>query len=148
MRVVLLRFGVVLGSDGGALPQLALPVRLGLGTVLGGGNQGSPWIHIDDAVRLILFALDEARLAGPVNAVSPEQVSHRTFQQTLARVLRRPLWMRVPAPVLRAALGEMAQLLVDGSYVLPLRAREAGFMFQHETLEPALRDLLRHHPHS
>ncbi len=142
-RVVRLRLGVVLGRDGGALPQLALPVRLGLGAILGSGRQGAPWIHIEDVVRLIEFALDQPQLAGAVNAVAPGHVTHAQMQRTLARVLHRPLWLRVPAFVLRAALGEMAQLLVDGQHVVPARALAAGFTFAHPQLEPALQGLLR-----
>ena len=142
-RVVRLRLGVVLGRDGGALPQLALPVRLGLGAILGSGQQGAPWIHIEDVVRLIEFALDQPQLAGAVNAVAPGHVTHAQMQRTLARVLHRPLWLRVPAFVLRAALGEMAQLLVDGQHVVPARALAAGFTFAHPQLEPALQGLLR-----
>ena len=142
-RVVRLRLGVVLGRDGGALPQLALPVRLGLGAILGSGRQGAPWIHIEDVVRLIEWALDQPQLAGAVNAVAPGHVTHAQMQRALARVLHRPLWLRVPAFVLRAALGEMAQLLVDGQHVVPARALAAGFTFTHPQLEPALQGLLR-----
>lgn len=143
IRTVCLRLGVVLGRDGGALPQLALPVRLGLGAILGDGHQGAPWIHIEDAVRLFEFALDLPSLSGPVNAVAPQHVDHATLQRTLAAVLRRPLWLRVPAFVLRAALGEMSQLLVDGQHVVPARAQAAGFVFEHPELQGALTQLLR-----
>ena len=142
-RTVCLRLGVVLGADGGALPQLALPVRLGLGAILGDGRQGAPWIHIDDVVRLFEFALDQPTLSGPVNAVAPQHVDHATLQRTLAAVLHRRLWLRVPAFVLRAALGEMSQLLVDGQHVVPARATAAGFVFAHPELQPALTQLLR-----
>jgi uncharacterized protein (TIGR01777 family) len=141
-RVVRLRFGIVLGRDGGALPQLARPVRLGMGARLGDGRQGMPWIHIEDAVRLILFALDDAALSGPVNAVAPGHTNHAGFMEAMGRVLHRPVWLRVPAFALRALLGEMAQLLVDGQHVVPARAMAAGFGFRHPDLEPALRELL------
>lgn len=142
-RVTCLRFGVVLGRDGGALPALLRPARLGLGAVLGSGNQGMPWIHVEDAVRLIRFAMSRDELAGAVNAVAPGHVTQREFQQTLGKVLRRPAWLRVPAAPLRAALGEMAQLLVDGQHVVPARAQAAGFAFRHPQLEGALTHLLQ-----
>jgi uncharacterized protein (TIGR01777 family) len=142
VRVVRLRFGVVLGADGGALPQLARPVRLGLGGVLGDGRQGFPWIHLEDALRLIEFTLDGEGLSGPFNAVAPQPVTHRQFQQALGRVLSRPVWAPVPAFLLRAALGEMAQLLVDGQDVRPRRTLEAGFTFRFSDLDTALGDLL------
>jgi len=141
-RVVQLRFGLVLGRDGGALPRLALPVRLGLGSVLGSGSQWVSWIHIEDAVRLILYTLESPALCGPVNAVAPEPVGHRDFQSGLGGALRRPVWLAIPARVLRLLLGEMAQLLVDGQRVLPARATAAGFRFRFPDLPAALRDLV------
>lgn len=145
LRVVCLRFGIVLGGDGGALPLLARPVRLGVGAILGTGRQGSPWIHVDDVVGLIRLALREGSLSGAVNAVAPERTTHADLQHALARVLNRPLPLRVPAFVLRATLGEMAQLLVDGQHVVPARALAAGYRFEHPSLQPALRAALVRH---
>jgi len=142
VRVVKLRFGLVLGRDGGALPQLARPVRLGLGSVLGSGRQWVSWIHIEDLVRLIVFALETPSLRGVLNAVAPDPETHRTFQATLAARLHRPLWFRVPATPVRVVLGEMAQLLVDGQRVVPVRAQALGFRFRFPGLASALRDLL------
>jgi uncharacterized protein (TIGR01777 family) len=141
-RVVRLRFGLVFGRDGGALPSLALPVRLGLGAMLGSGKQWVSWIHIEDLVRLIEFALEKPVLRGAVNAVAPNPATHLQVQRALARTLRRPMWMRVPAFAVRAALGEMAQLLVDGQRVLPRRALAAGFEFRYRDLIAALDHLL------
>jgi uncharacterized protein len=141
VRCVLPRFGVVLGTEGGALPAFARPARLGLAAVLGTGRQGFPWIHREDAVELILFALNSS-ISGPINAVAPELVSQRRFQAVLCEVLRRPLWLRVPAWPVRLALGEMAQLLVDGQFVEPVGARESGFLFAHPELHGALAALL------
>jgi hypothetical protein len=141
-RVVRLRFGLVLGRDGGALPGLARPVRAGLGAVMGDGRQWVSWIHIDDLVRLIEFVLEKPSLRGAVNAVAPHAATHQQVQRTLARVLRRPLWMRLPAFVLRAGLGEMAQLLVDGQRVVPRRALASGFTFRHPDLREAITDLV------
>jgi len=141
VRCVLPRFGVVLGRDGGALPAFLNPARLGLAAVMGTGRQGFPWIHIEDAVELILWALNH-EVRGPVNAVGPELVSQREFQSALCDVLGKPLWLRVPAWPVRMALGEMSQLLVDGQYVEPVRAREAGFVFAYPELRGALSSLL------
>ncbi|MGC1460279.1 MAG: TIGR01777 family oxidoreductase, partial [Steroidobacteraceae bacterium] len=142
-RLVRMRIGLVLGRDGGALPQLARPVRLGLGAILGSGRQWVSWIHIDDLVRLFEFALDTPRVNGAFNAVSPAPVTHRQFQASMARILKRPLWLRVPAALIRRALGEMAQLLVDGQRVVPARATSLGFQFRHTQIQEALGDLLR-----
>ena len=141
-RVVRLRTGLVLGRDGGALPSLAMPVRLGFGAIIGSGRQWMSWIHIEDLVRLVEFALDTPSLRGAVNAVSPNPATHLLFQKTLAGALRRPMWMRIPAFLLRAGLGEMAQLLVDGQRVVPARALAAGFTFRHPDLRTALDKLV------
>ena len=142
MRVVKLRIGLVLGRDGGALPQLARPHRLGLGAVLGSGTQWMSWIHIDDLIRLFEFALDTPLARGALNAVSPEAVTHLQMQRAMARVLHRPLWLRVPAFVVRAGLGEMAQLLIEGQRVIPSRAEMLGFEFHYPGVEEALASLL------
>lgn len=142
IRTVTLRLGVVLGRDDGALPALVRPVRMGLGAIIGTGSQWMSWIHIDDSVRLIEFCLDSATLRGAVNAVAPGAVTHRAFQQQLAATLHRPLWLRIPGPLLRVALGERAQLLVDGQRVVPAQASAAGFQFRYHDLGAALQQLL------
>jgi hypothetical protein len=141
-RVVRLRIGLVLGRDGGALPQLLTPVRLGVGAVLGKGTQWVSWIHIEDLIRLFEFALDTPAVRGPVNAVAPMAVTQLQFQRGMAASLHRPLWLRVPAFFLQIALGEMAQLLVEGQHVVPRRAVEAGFTFRFRQLNQALANLL------
>jgi len=141
-RVVRLRIGFVLGHDGGALPQLQMPVRLWAGAILGRGGQWVSWIHIDDLIRLMEFALDTPAVSGPVNAVAPMAVIHSQFQRALGAALHRPMWLRVPAFILRVLLGEMAQLLVDGQHVVPRRAIEVGFRFHFRQLGEALADLL------
>ena len=142
IRVVNVRIGLVLGRDGGLLPRLALPARLGLAAVIGDGRQWMSWIHIADLVRVVEYALDDSAVRGALNAVAPAPVRQRDFQRSLTQALRRPLWLRVPAFALRAALGEMAQLLVDGQRVAPRRLLQAGFEFRHFTLDSALRDLI------
>ncbi len=142
MRVVKLRIGLVLGRDGGALPQLARPHRLGLGAVLGSGTQWLSWIHIDDLIRLFEFALDTPLARGALNAVSPNPVTHLQMQRAIARALHRPLWLRVPAFVVRAGLGEMAQLLVEGQRVVPNQTVALGFEFHYSSFVEALASLL------
>jgi uncharacterized protein len=138
VRVVKLRIGLVLGRDGGALPPVAMAVRFGLGAVLGTGRQWVSWIHIHDLVRLFEFALETPAARGTLNAVSPNPVKHRMFQRAIAIALHRPLWLRVPEVVLRTALGEMAQLLVDGQRVVPSRAIELGFRFRYLDIRRAM----------
>lgn len=142
VRVVLLRFGVVLGTDGGALPPQVLPARFGVAAVLGHGRQGMPWIHIDDAVAIIEHALRTPPLRGALNVVAPEHVTQRQFQRVLTQVLQRPLWLRVPAWPLRLLLGEMTQLLLDGQHVVPKKCVEQGYRFRHPQLRGALENLL------
>ena len=138
VRVVRLRFGVVLGRGDGAYPMLAFSSRLGLGAVLGSGRQAAPWIHLDDAVALIRFAVADAGLAGPVNAVAPQAPTQAAFAQALAASFGRRVWLRMPHAPMRRALGEMAELLLGGQNVVPAAALAAGYRFRHPMLEGAL----------
>jgi len=138
IRVVNLRFGLVLGADGGILPRLALPAKLGFAAVIGDGRQWLSWIHIDDLLRIIDLAIEAEDLDGAINAVAPAPVRQREFQQALAGKLHRPLWLRTPAALLRAGLGEMAELLTKGQRVAPRRLAARGFEFRHATLDSAL----------
>jgi predicted DCC family thiol-disulfide oxidoreductase YuxK len=110
--------------------------------VLGTGKQWVSWIHIDDLVRLFQFALDTPTLRGVVNAVAPTPATHLHVQRALAARLHRPLWLRVSTRAIRAALGEMAQLLVDGQRVVPAKALASGFLFRHPHLQEALDHLV------
>lgn len=141
VRVALARFGVVLGRGGGALSQIALPYRLHAGGRIGSGRQWVSWVHVDDAVRLLLFLLDED-LQGPFNVTAPEPVTMDAFGRATAATLRRRHFLPVPAPLLAAALGRKADLVLSGQRVLPARALEAGFSFRFTRAEDALRDLL------
>ncbi len=141
MRVVCLRLGIVLGPDGGAYPAQALAARWGLGAVLGRGSQPVPWIHLDDAVGLILHACAQPRLSGAVNAVAPAAPDQQAFARTLAASFGRTVRMRIPAWPLHLALGEMSELLLCGQRVLPARAAASGYAFRHPTLEGALASL-------
>jgi hypothetical protein len=129
VRVVCLRIGLVLDRAGGALPMMALPARFGLGAILGSGRQWMSWITRDDLLRMIVTAIDDQRWSGPINAVAPEPVRHADFQRHLARTLRRPLFLRAPAPILKLVLGEMSSIFLFSQRVVPARATELGFAF-------------------
>jgi uncharacterized protein (TIGR01777 family) len=137
-RVVLLRLGVVLGSGGGALKKMALPFKLFAGGPLGSGAQWLSWVHLDDVVGAVIFALSKESLAGPVNVTAPAALRNRDFSAALARALGRPSWAPAPAFALRAALGEMADMLLTGQRASPRRLMEAGYRFKHESLDEAL----------
>lgn len=145
-RVHLLRTGIVLHPDGGALKSMLPPFRLGVGGPMGHGRQYMPWIHLNDWVRLAVW-LAEGRGDGaaPVavwNGTAPAPVSNAEFGRTLGRVLHRPAILPAPAVALRLLLGEFAQFLLTGARVIPVAAEQHGFQFRFPTLEPALRDLL------
>ena len=138
VRVVRLRFGVILGREDGAYPMLALSSRLGFGAVLGSGRQPAPWIHLDDAVGLLRFALADGSVAGPVNAVAPQTPSQAGFARALAASFGRGVHLRVPHAALRLPLGEMAELLLQGQHAVPAAALAAGYRFRHPALDGAL----------
>lgn len=143
VRTVLIRSGVVLSTDGGALAKMLTPFRLGLGGPLGSGRQFMSWIHIEDQLAMMRFALHDASISGPLNAAAPHPVRNREFTRQLGNVLRRPAFIPVPAFALKLMLGEMAQaLLLEGQRVSPKRALEAGFEFQFPKLRTALENLL------
>jgi hypothetical protein len=143
-RVVTVRTGLVLARNGGALAPMLRPFRLGVGGPFGNGRQYWPWIHRDDWTRLVEFVLAQPGLEGPLNFTAPEPVTNEVFSRTLAQTLRRPCLFRVPAFALRLAMGELADgLLLSGQRAVPARAQSAGFRFQHENLEAALRAILQ-----
>lgn len=142
MRVVLLRTGIVLSTEGGALEKILPPFRLGFGGKLGRGDQYMSWIHLTDLVRLICFSL-EIVVDGPLNGTAPHPLTNREFTRVLADVLYRPSFATVPATMLRLMYGEMAQsLLLEGQNVIPEKAVQEGFEFTFPTLQEALTDLL------
>jgi uncharacterized protein (TIGR01777 family) len=142
VRVVTLRIGIVLGKKGGALPQMALPFRFGLGATLGDGQQWMAWIHLDDVAQLALFAIENLDIRGPLNASAPWPVRNAEFTRLLAAALHRPALFRVPAFALRLLFGEFSSELLDSKRVLPAVATEHGFRFQFLELGPALKDLI------
>jgi uncharacterized protein (TIGR01777 family) len=143
-RVVLVRSGVVLAREGGALPQLALPFRLFAGGPAGSGRQFVSWIHVDDWVAMVKWALATPSVKGPLNATAPTPVTNEEFSRTLGRVLGRPSWLKAPGIALRLVLGEMADALVlGGQRVLPEAAQKGGFVFRYPTLDVALEEIYR-----
>lgn len=142
IRRPIARSAVVLAPEDGALAKMLLPFRLGLGGPLGDGRQWFPWIHLEDEVRALRFLLEHDEARGPFNLVAPEAVTNAEFVRTLARTLRRPAFLRVPAFALRLALGELADELLGGVRAVPARLTELGFTFEHPELGPALVDLL------
>lgn len=139
-RVVLVRTGLALDRSGGALPQIALPFYFFAGGPIGSGRQYMSWIHRDDWVEMVRWALSNSAVSGPLNATAPNPATNRWFAKTLGRVLRRPSFVPTPSLALRLALGEMAEeLLLTGQRVLPAKAQSLGFTFRYPLLEPALR---------
>ncbi|WP_322802494.1 TIGR01777 family oxidoreductase [Thermoflexus sp.] len=142
VRRVILRTGLVLERDGGALARLLLPFRLFVGGPLGNGRQGWSWIHRADWVEAVKFLMERPDARGPYNLTAPQPVSNAEFSRILGRVLGRPAWLPVPALALRLVFGEGADFLLTGQFVLPRRLLEAGFPFRYPDLESALRAIL------
>ncbi|MBV6714286.1 TIGR01777 family oxidoreductase [Paenibacillus chitinolyticus] len=140
-RIVKIRTGLVLGTDGGAFPKMALPFKFGAGGRIGSGSQWMSWIHIADMVALIDACIHNEDISGPVNATAPHPVRNREFAQTLGSVLRRPHVLPVPAFALKLVLGELSMLLLEGQRVLPRKLLEHEFQFRYPTLEEALLEL-------
>jgi len=140
MRVAVVRTGLVLGSDGGALPLMLPAFRFGLGGRLASGRQWMSWIHIEDLIDAYLHAIDGTE--GAINATAPEPVTNAEFTRVLGRVLRRPTMFPVPEFALKALFGEGAMILSEGQRVLPERTLASGYHFRYPDLEPALRSLL------
>jgi uncharacterized protein (TIGR01777 family) len=142
VRVAMLRFGVVLDKGGGAFEKLATPFRLFAGGWLGSGLQWFPWVHRDDVAGIILFALKNETISGPVNVAAPEAVTMKEFSQTLGRAMRRPCWAPVPGIALRMGLGELAGMLLTGQRVVPKKVVDAGYVFRHPSLARSLETIL------
>ncbi len=142
VRVVLLRTGIVLGRDGGALAKLLLPFRLGLGGPIGSGKQYMPWIHLHDEVEIIARALDDDRYQGPINATAPNPIINREFGRALGRALHRPAVMPLPGFVLKAVMGEASGVLLGGQRAVPERLLTLGFPFAFANIDEALGDIV------
>jgi uncharacterized protein (TIGR01777 family) len=143
IRVAKIRIGIVLSDKGGALKEMANPIRWGVGAPLGTGKQMVSWIHLDDLCSIFMKAVEDESAAGAFNATAPHPVTNRELTRAIAKVLKRPLLLPpVPGFVLHAILGEMADIVVNGSNVSSEKIQKTGFAFKFELLEPALKDLL------
>ena len=142
-RVVMLRTGIVLSRQGGALQQMLPPFKAFVGGPIGSGRQWFPWIHIADEVGAILWAIDRSELSGPVNLVAPGIVTMKDFASALGRALHRPSLFPVPAGPLKLLLGKFADVLLEGQRAVPRKLLDCGFRFAFPDVGPALFDVLR-----
>jgi uncharacterized protein (TIGR01777 family) len=141
IRCTILRFGLVFGRSGGALPPLMLAFRMGIGSVMGSGTQHLNWIHIEDLLRIIARVVRDDSVSGVINAVAPESPTYGDFARTAGRVLQRPVLLSVPDRVLRKMLGEMAGIFLDGPKIEPRRLVSMGFKYRFPFISTALIDL-------
>lgn len=142
IRVALLRIGVVLSTQGGALAQMLPPFKLGLGGPIGNGKQWMSWIHLDDIVGAFLAALDHPEASGPINGTAPEPLRNKAFAKCLASTLHRPAIFPVPSLALRLRFGEVAEVICGGQRVLPMRLEQLGYTFRYRACGEALAALL------
>lgn len=142
LRSVQLRIGVVLGEGGGALDRMLLPFKLFGGGPIGDGKQVISWVHRDDVVGLMLLALDDDRVKGPINVVSPHPATSSELANAIGAVLNRPSWIKAPAFLMKAVLGEAAGVVLDSQRVVPARAVALGYEFRQARLLPALESIL------
>lgn len=144
IRTCYLRTGIVLGKNGGALSKMLPAFKLGLGGPMGNGRQWMSWIHIDDLIGIILYVINNKGIKGAVNGTAPNPVTNKIFSSTLARVLKRPALLPMPAFVLKLMLGEMAEeLLLSGQRVMPKKILDAGYHFQYADLDNALSEVVQ-----
>ena len=143
IRRVVARSAVVLAANGGLFPLMALPVRLMIGGPLGNGRQAVPWIHLADQVRALRFLMENEQATGAFNLIAPQATSNEDFMRAVAGVLHRPYWLRTPGILLRLALGEMSDLVLEGRYSRPMRLEKMGFQFAYPTIQAALSSLLK-----
>jgi len=142
LRILKFRTGVVLTTDGGALPQLALPVKLGVGSPLGTGKQWVPWIHHSDVTAMYLYGLDNESLSGVYNMVAPQTVTNAELTEAVAKQLRRPLWApKVPAFIIKLLFGEMASLVLGSTKVSAQKIEDAGYHFKYPDVASALKQI-------
>jgi uncharacterized protein (TIGR01777 family) len=143
IRRVIIRTGIALSTNGGALKKMLIPFKIYLGGYLGTGKQWFPWIHIKDLIRIYIYALDNSSLHGIVNAVSIHPVREYEFAKCIGNTIRRPSFLPVPLFALRLTVGKAAESIIASQRAIPKRLLEAGFKFRYEKLEDALIDLLR-----
>jgi uncharacterized protein (TIGR01777 family) len=142
VRVCLVRIGIVLDRQGGALAKLLLPFKLCVGGPVGNGKQWMSWIHHDDLAGLFLFGLDHTDAHGPLNGTAPNPVTNKQFSKALGRALHRPALLPTPAFMLRVVLGEVADVVAKGQRVVPQRAQSLGYQFQYSDIDAALRQIV------
>ncbi|MFC7373617.1 TIGR01777 family oxidoreductase [Fictibacillus iocasae] len=142
LRFAVTRFGVVLGEDGGALSRMIAPFKYYAGGRVGSGSQWLSWIHVEDAARLIQFAIENKNINGPVNATAPHPVTMDEFGKETARIMNKPYFLPAPSFALKWLLGEMSMLVLEGQHVIPKKASDNGFEFRYQRLTEALRDLI------
>ncbi len=142
MRRVIIRSGIVLSMESGALPITVLPFRFFAGGPLGSGQQWWPWIHLEDEVRAIRFLMERETAVGPYNLCTPHPLKNKDFAKVIGRVLNRPAFMPAPAFALKLALGEIAAIVLHGRRAMPTKLQKDGFTFKYPELESALRNLL------
>lgn len=142
LRILKFRTGVVLTNKGGALPKLALPVKIGIGSPLGSGKQWVPWIHHQDVIEMYLYGITNTHLQGVYNMVAPNPITNKQLTQAVARQLHRPLWMpNIPAFALKLLLGEMSTVVLCSSKVAVSKIESTGFTFKYPVIENALADI-------
>ncbi len=139
VRVVTVRIGGVLESDGGALPPMTTPFKFFLGGPIGNGKQWFSWIHRDDIVGIIEYTLEDDSISGPVNLTAPQPVTNREFSSALGETLGRPSWLPVPEFMIKLTLGELGGILLTGQRVIPEKALKAGYQFKYQEVNEALR---------
>ena len=143
VRTVLLRFGIILGKDGGALEKMLPPFKLGIGGRIGNGRQWMSWIHLDDICEMIAWALENSEARGTYNAVSPQPVTNSEFTKVLGKTLSRPTIFPIPKIGMYVLFGEAASILVGSQRVVPQKLEKEGFKFKFSTLDTALENILK-----
>jgi uncharacterized protein (TIGR01777 family) len=143
VRTVLLRIGVVLDREGGAIAPMLTPFKLGMGGPVGSGKQWMAWIHYEDVLGLLLFALYSVGAAGPINATAPNPVTNKEFGKALGKALHRPTFMPLPGFAVRLRFGGVAEVILNGQRVLPKKALALGYSFKFPTIDAALTDILK-----
>ena len=143
VRTCLLRTGIVLGKNGGALSKMLTPFKMGIGGKIGSGRQWMPWIHLHDLVGIILYCIEHDNLNGAINGTSPNPLTNQDFTKTLGKVLNRPTFMSVPRTIIKLLMGQMGvELLLSGKKILPVKITEKGYQFQYPELDSALQNIV------
>lgn len=143
-RVVKIRSGIVLAAKGGIMSRIIIPVRLGIGSPVGRGNQYVPWIHIDDLCNIFIKAIEDQNMQGAYNASAPQNITNRDLMKALAGVLGKPFFFpRIPSFIMKIIFGKMSDIILEGSRISSEKIQSAGFSFQFPLLKDAIEDLLR-----